>query len=196
MSADSPTSKRIRLSEGGRDSQVLQDEIDRLRLALEDAEGTIFDQRCRLSDQDDILDAAEHRVEVLQMEVIDLRESNEQYAVAVQRQAVQLRERAAQLQRLDDELVSGIERHGREISRLTTRLNDAVEAAAAASASSASVACLVCNEERDVYHALPCCSHALCAACSALCRRCPFCRAEAAAQQPPRASRVAFRRWW
>jgi FtsZ-binding cell division protein ZapB len=190
MSADSqsPTSKRIRLSEGGRESQ-LQDEIDRLRLALEDAEGTIFDQRCRISDLDDIVDTAEHRVEVLQMEVIDLRESNEQYAVAVQRQAVQLRERAARLQRLDDELLSGIERHGREISRLTARLHDT----AVPSGPAAAVACLVCNEERDVYHALPCCSHALCAACSAMCRRCPFCRAEA---EPPRASRVAFRRWW
>lgn len=164
-------------------------EISRLRTALDEAESEVFHQRCRLHEQEDIINVAEGRVEMLEMELIDLRESNDNYATIVQRQAVQHRNDARLLEALRDELLEGIEAHGREINRL-------VEASTAASSAQhidmRTVGCPVCSEDTpEIYHVLPCCNHALCASCSAACgHRCPFCRAS------DRRQRATFRRWW
>ncbi len=160
-------------------------EISRLRTALDEAESEVFHQRCRLHEQEDIINVAEGRVEMLEMELIDLRESNDNYATIVQRQAVQHRNDARLLEALRDELVEGIEAHGREINRLVAASQSEHRGADA-------VGCPVCSEDTpEIYHVLPCCNHALCASCSAACgHRCPFCRAS------DRRQRATFRRWW
>jgi hypothetical protein len=138
------------------------------------------------------LELTQDQVQDLEVRVLDLTDSNSQYARQVQTYAVHQARASAEACQARADLVQAVRVHHRDMEAILTEdavLRKRVDTLQALPPQR--VMCPICSDDALLYVALPC-EHVLCQqCCGSLAGGCPFCRESFAVESIAR-----FRRWW